>query len=279
MCGDEHHTEIRTERNFVGYQRVPVPTNLETAMTLCALRDDNDSNEPWDTNTTKRLFKDGKGKKEWFSSVMADSENNLVWAADARTGKIHAFSTVGNKDSGCMSTAKLAFADVETKAQSKFFNPDFGLAKCNNTIIGSSATGRLSAWNISSALEDSSKTIDPKTMIVDELKKFLCGDVHYAGSSNVIVAPLRVDEASEHSTTIRLYDINAESTVGLFVGTLGDYGDKFDIDDEDEVHQDSYWPKRAMHSPSFFGSRWHCNCQHSPIMLQYSFENGRSMHE
>ena len=310
------------------------------------------------------------------------------------------YSKLQALDSGCMSAAKLAFADPETKAQSKFFNPDFGLAKCNNTIIGSSATGRLSAWNISSALEDSSKTIDPKTMIVDELKKFLCGDVHYAGSSNVIVAPLRVDEASEHSTTIRLYDINAESTVGLFVGTLGEvsvgkqycveshnsifamsnnvgvvfdtrsylpvialhhkqqigaqilgvptssapvaftygneedikcwdlrspgshvytmatgntivdyllwhentssllastrsnhlisygrsisgyqYGHTIDSDDEDEVHQDSYWPKRAMHSPSFFGSRWHCNCQHSPIMLQYSFENGRSMHE
>eukprot|EP00956_Cyclotella_meneghiniana_P042360 scaffold248432_cov80-Cyclotella_meneghiniana.AAC.1 len=388
MCGDEYHTEIRAAKNFVGYQRVPVPTNLETAMTLCALRDDNDSNKPWDTNTTKRLFKDGEGKKEWFSSVMADSENNLVWAADARTGKIHAFSTVGNKNSGCMSAAKLAFADPETKAQSKFVNPDFGLAKCNNTIIGSSATGLLSAWNISSALEDSSKTIDPKTMIVDELKNFLCGDVHYVGSSNVIVAPLRFDfNESEHSTTIRLYDINAESTVGIFVGTLGEvsvgkqycveshnsifamsnnvgvvfdtrsylpvialhhkkqsgeqilgvptsstpvaftygkeedikcwdlrspgshvytmatgntivdnllwhentssllastrsnhlvsygrcisgyqYGHTIDSDDEDEVHQDSYWP-------------WHCNCQYSPIMLQYPFENSRGMHE
>eukprot|EP00956_Cyclotella_meneghiniana_P006599 scaffold8717_cov59-Cyclotella_meneghiniana.AAC.8 len=330
MCGDEYHTEIRAEKNFVGYQRVPVPTNLETAMTLSALRDHNDSNKPWDTNTTKRLFKDGKGKTEWFSSVMADSDNNLVWAVDARKGKIHAFSTVGNKDSGRMSAAKLAFADPETNAQSKFVNPDFGLAKCNNTIIGSSATDRLSAWNISSALEDSSKTIDPKTMIVDELKNFLCGDVHYVGSPNVIVSPLRFDfNESEHSTTIRFstpvaftygkeedikcWDLRSpgsyvytmatgntivdnllwhENTSSLLASTRSShlisygryssgymYGHTIDSDDEDEVHQDSYWPERAIHRPSFYGSPWHCNCQYSPIMLQYPFENGRGMHE
>jgi len=396
MCGDEYHNSLRSGENFVGYQRVPIPINLDSAKTMCALQDDNNSNEPWDTNVTKCLF-NGKGKKEWFSTCMADKANNLVWAADGRTGKIHAFSTNASNDE---SVAKLSFASLENKASSQFGNDTFGLAKCNGTIIGSCATGRLSAWNISSALEDSSKTIEPKHMVVDQLNNFLCGDIQHVSGSNVIVAPLRFDfNESDHSTTLRLYDVNAESTIGLFAGTLGEvsigkqycvethnsifamsnnvgvvfdtrtyqptialhhekrsgeqilgvpttstpvaftygseedikcwdlrnpgshvytmatgntiidhllwhedtssllasthskhliqhgrvsgymYGETLTMDDEEEVYHDSYWPKRAFHSPSFFPSRWHCDCQNSPVLLQYPFKNGRSMHK
>ena len=85
MCGDECFNNMRASKNFVGYQRVPVPVNLEDAKTVCALRDSKDTRLPWDMNICKRVFKDGKGEKEWFSSCMADSQNNLVWAADPRT--------------------------------------------------------------------------------------------------------------------------------------------------------------------------------------------------
>ena len=235
MCGDECFNNMRASKNFVGYQRVPVPVNLEDAKTVCALRDSEDSDLPWDRNICKRVFKDGKGKKEWFSSCMADSQNNLIWAADTRSMKIHAFSAkstdYGNDDSdsegeeekkrAAICDAKLSFASPEVKAQSAWVNGSVGLTKCKDTIISSAATGRLSAWKIKSALEDNTKTIDPSIMLVDDNENFLCGDIQYVGGSNLIVAPLRVEfNESKHSSTIRLYDVEVESVAGLFCGTL-----------------------------------------------------------
>ena len=74
MCGDMYHNEVRDQKNFVGFQKVPYPVNLDSSKTLCELRDINDSNEPWDTNTIKQVYKDGKRKKEWFENCIPDSE-------------------------------------------------------------------------------------------------------------------------------------------------------------------------------------------------------------
>lgn len=197
-------TQKREEKNFVGYQNVPVPVNIKDSKTLFAMYDNNGSNDPWNTNVVKRLSKGSK--KEWFSSCIADSENHLVWAASTRTGTIHAFSTLENTDTSKLSAAILCFEPLEAKAASHFVNGSFGLAKCGGTIIGSGATGRLSAWDINSALEDSSKTIEPHIMRVDETKNFLCGDVQCVGNSKVIVAPLRFDfNESNHSSTKRIW--------------------------------------------------------------------------
>ena len=112
---------------------------------------------------------------------MADSQNNLVWAADPRTMTIHAFSTkstdYGSDDSyrgeqekknATTCDAKLSFEPPEVKAQSAWTNGSMGLAKCKDTIISSASTGRLSAWNINSALEDNTNTMDPHIMLVDD---------------------------------------------------------------------------------------------------------------
>lgn len=56
------------------------------------------------------------------------------------------------------------------------------ISKCGDTIIGGSGTGRLSAWNVNSALEDNDdKAIEPRIMLVDHNKNFQCGDLQYVG--------------------------------------------------------------------------------------------------
>jgi len=402
LCGDTFHNELREEENFVGFQKVPYPDNLDSSNTLCELRDTSNSNEPWDTNTVKKVYKGEKRKKEWFGNCIADAENNLVWAADSRTGTVHAFSTEDSHSGG--PSAKLSFPPLEAKLLGSVTSVCFAsISKCGDTIIGGSGTGRLSAWNVNSALEDNDdKAIEPRIMLVDHNKNFQCGDLQYVGDSQLLVAPLRFDfNESDHSRTVRLYDVNAEAVVGLLCGTLGEvsigkqycvqshnaifamsksvgvvfdtrtyqptvvlhadkrrgeqilgvpsnsstpvaftygseedmkcwdlrmpgshvytmatgntivqhlfwhedtssllastrsshvvsygrcmsgymYGNDVESDKEDEICQEGYWPRRAVHDRFYFGSQWHCDCQHSYALLQYPFQNGRGMHE
>jgi hypothetical protein len=57
-------------------------------------------------------------------------------------------------------------------------------------------------------------------MIVDHDKNFGFGDLHVADKSRLFVSPARDDAV--RSSSIRLYDFNAESVVGLFCGISGD---------------------------------------------------------
>ena len=105
MCGDKYHDNIRESKNFVGCQRVPCPVNLESSNTLCELRDSQDSNEPWDTNTVTRLHKDKCGAGEWYNNCIADEENSCVWASTS-SGTVHAYPT---KSPGSEPLATLGF--------------------------------------------------------------------------------------------------------------------------------------------------------------------------
>lgn len=69
LCGDTFHNELREEENFVGFQKVPDPVNLDSSNTLCELRDTSNSNEPWDTNTLKNYTKAGNEKKSGLGIV------------------------------------------------------------------------------------------------------------------------------------------------------------------------------------------------------------------
>ena len=110
------------------------------------------------------------------------------------------------------------------------------MAKCgSNTIIGSGATGRLSAWNISDALEEYTNAAtnndgikndriknfitQPRIMAVDNSDNFASGDLQYMGNSQLLVAPLREYGGNDFSCTTRLFDINAEKVTGIFCGT------------------------------------------------------------
>jgi len=227
VCGDKRHNNIRDEKNFVGFQNIPCPVNLESSTTLCDLQDNNNSNEPWDTNSVK-IFEDEKGKRSWFGECIADAENKMVWASCSRTGVINAFST-DYPASGPI--AKLCFPETEVKAKSMFANGTFGLVRCGTTIIGSGGTGRLSAWNIKTALKEYDNTMgagaenigsDPRIMPVDDNKNFACGDLQCVGNSQLLLGPLRVDGGNGMSSSVRLYDVNAERVVGLFCGTMGE---------------------------------------------------------
>jgi len=56
------------------------------------------------------------------------------------------------------------------------------------------------------------------------------------------------------------------------------YGDDISSDEEDKMKYADWWPRNAKHEESYFGKRWHIDCQYSPVMIQYAFENGRKMH-
>lgn len=373
------------------------------------IADSKDTRLPWDMNICKRVFKDGKGGRKSGFQVVWQIHRTIWFGQLIHAQTIHAFSTkstdYGSDDSHygkqekkntTTCDAKLSFEPPEVKAQSAWTNGSMGLAKCKDTIISSASTGRLSAWNINSALEDNTNTMDPHIMLVDDNENFLCGDIQYVGGSNLIVAPLRFDfNESKHSTTIRLYDVEAESVVGLFCGTVGEvsvgkqycveshssifamsnnvgvvfdtrtyqpsialhvgkqrsnqilgvptssnpvaftYGTNEEIKcwdlrkpgshvytmstgnrtvnfllwhedsssllastqskhiitthgyytgyrlsmDEEEQYESEEWPPGAIHDPSYFGSPWNVDCHYSFVLLQYSFQNGRKMHE
>jgi hypothetical protein len=115
----------------------------------------------------------------------------------------------------------LSFQEHEIKHQVKFINGAFDLVKCGNNVFGSAGTGRISAWNISSApeaLNDDDEPVNPRTTIVDHDKNFGCGDLHVADKSRLFVSPARDDAV--RSSSIRLYDFNAESVVGLLANSI-----------------------------------------------------------
>ncbi|KAL7550322.1 hypothetical protein ACHAWF_013563 [Thalassiosira exigua] len=219
MCGDELHDELRESKNFIAFQDYPIPANLESSRTLGDLRDCSGSNEPWETHTGKS-FK-FRSEQTWFSSVVADERNGRVWAACSRTGRVLAFSTE-DREGG--EVARLQFPEPEVKLQRRFANGSFTLTKCGDTLVGAGSTGRLSAWNMNSAVEsfcaDSSPS-EPHIVTVEDSKYFQCGDLQHASGSQILVAPVR-EYGNDRSSTLRLYDVNNESLVGLFCGTYED---------------------------------------------------------
>jgi hypothetical protein len=71
-------------------------------------------------------------------------------------------------------------------------------------------------------MEDVYPGMAPKILEV-ETNGFACGDIQMLGetSTKILIAPQRVFAGSK-SNSVRLYDIAAESVVGLFVGNQGD---------------------------------------------------------
>jgi hypothetical protein len=133
MCGDKAYNDYRDSKNFVGYQYLPCPVNLEEATTFDQVKDSNGSNQPWDTNTVKVLLKDKRKCKKWFGRCIADEENKRVWASCSHTGTIHGFSTESELNAG--SVVVLSFQEREIKHQVKFVNGAFDLVKCGNNVV------------------------------------------------------------------------------------------------------------------------------------------------
>lgn len=188
MCGDKLHDELRDSKNFIAFQNYPIPTNLDSSRTLGELRDCSGSNDPWDTHTGKS-FKFSR-KQTWFSSVLADEQNSRVWAACSRTGRVLGFSTE-NHEGG--EVVRLQFPEPEVKLQRRFVNGSFTFAKCGTTLVGAGSSGRLSAWNMDSAVKtycaDSSPT-EPHIISVEDSDYFQCGDLQHVSGSQILVAPL-----------------------------------------------------------------------------------------
>jgi WD40 repeat protein len=71
-------------------------------------------------------------------------------------------------------------------------------------------------------MEDEYPGMAPKILEVEK-NGFACGDIQMLGesSTNILIAPQRVF-AGPKSNSVRLYDVAAESVVGLFVGNQGD---------------------------------------------------------
>lgn len=234
-CGDEYHNNIRDEKNFVGHQNVPIPTNVDEATNMC-VKDADDSNEPWDTNTVCRVFRGGK-ERVWFENCIADAENNLVWAACSRTRAVQAYSTDGGKSP---LQAVLSFPDPIVKVHNKRTMGPFSLARSRNTLIGNSVTGCLKTWNIKSTLEEfgsDKPSSKPNILRIGSGENFLCGDVQAIADSQLPVAPYREWGGNKTSSTVRIYDIQEEKVVGLLAGTTGgvSVGRQFCINSHDAL--------------------------------------------
>eukprot|EP00187_Rhodella_violacea_P000388 CAMPEP_0174908388 /NCGR_PEP_ID=MMETSP0167-20121228/64637_1 /TAXON_ID=38298 /ORGANISM="Rhodella maculata, Strain CCMP736" /LENGTH=95 /DNA_ID=CAMNT_0016152135 /DNA_START=132 /DNA_END=419 /DNA_ORIENTATION=+ len=80
--------------------------------------------------------------------------------------------------------------------------------------------------------------------------------------------------ASSSSLLAHAHNIHA-----VMVGPSGRcymYGEHVLEYDEDHKFPRDYWPRGALHEPSYFGpDEWHCN--NDPHILQYSFDNGQPM--
>lgn len=156
MCGEMYPDSLHDNDGYVGHRQLPgLPVNLDSAESSFDLKDSNGIELFQDTNVV--FEEEGGGPRRlYFSYVAADADGKRVWASSSSIyskGKVYAFSTEDPKKKS-QTVAMLAFDEEEKKAQSKFVNSKYPIVKCNDCIVGSGGTGRLSIWNMQQAVEE-----------------------------------------------------------------------------------------------------------------------------
>ena len=219
--------------------------NLESATTLAELKDASSGDYgPYDhfsfcCNFAFEGSKKENSKHEYFSRCVADNQNDLIWASSSSTGTVSAFTTADEIKSLERRVGFLAFAKEELQAQSKF---------C--------AGGDCSMWSpktkdTKQADEDKSDSaeykdeedeeqeegcdyenmkkrskVDPykgiqSYLVTMDNEQFATGDVQAFTEDRILIGQ-SCDEDSVHGPTshaLRLFDLKAESVVGLFCGS------------------------------------------------------------
>jgi hypothetical protein len=164
---------------------------------------------------------------------------------------VYGFTTVAGVSRVDRPVGLLAFDSVELKAQRKFMNGSFDITRSGDYIVGSAGTNRLSIWNMKEAVEDFTgiqvpvtdgssddsdgesrerdpkrlkkgdryKGLSPRILSIESDDYFVSGDVQSVSDARVIVGPARGEGGLSYS--LRLFDLTAESVVGLFCGSQG----------------------------------------------------------
>eukprot|EP00187_Rhodella_violacea_P013631 CAMPEP_0184717350 /NCGR_PEP_ID=MMETSP0314-20130426/6843_1 /TAXON_ID=38298 /ORGANISM="Rhodella maculata, Strain CCMP 736" /LENGTH=656 /DNA_ID=CAMNT_0027180897 /DNA_START=108 /DNA_END=2078 /DNA_ORIENTATION=- len=205
----------------------------------------------------KLLFRSENRSQEYFTKCIVDAVDHRVWALSSLTGTVHGFSTADGNNDGERRIGLLAFNRKDIRAQEKQANSRYGLSRCGDDyLIGTAATNRLSVWKVSEALEkfqnSSGKELSmfssldspsdspegegdgeefskrqrsllelpPRMILVEDPgRKFRAGETQWVMDSQILIGSSQV-RAKPRTCAVRLFDISAESIVGLYCGII-----------------------------------------------------------
>jgi len=142
-CGDLHFSG-NSQRNFVGFYHVPDTVDFKSRGGHGGLK----GNTEAFTGCTDMVYnvQERGGRGSWYSSVLADASNKVVWAADSG-GFVRGFQ-------GKTECAALALPQAMLEATEAYTSYRFALARLGNTLVCAGGDSKLRLWKIDKAREE-----------------------------------------------------------------------------------------------------------------------------